>query len=75
MKIIHQKGKCIDCGACAAVCPQFWKIGEDEKASVIGSNFGTEKGEKIEVLEIKEVACNREAINVCPVNCIRIEKS
>jgi len=24
-KVIHEKDKCIGCGACVAVCPDFWK--------------------------------------------------
>ena len=47
---------------------------EDGKACLLGSgaqyNSETEKGELI----IKDPGCAQEAVDVCPVQCIRIEK-
>ena len=31
-RIIHEREKCIGCGACAAVCPEFWEMKGDGKS-------------------------------------------
>jgi ferredoxin len=61
-KINFERDKCIGCGSCQAVCPQCWKLAEDGKADLICSK------------EIKEVGCNQEAADSCPVQCIQVEK-
>jgi ferredoxin len=68
-KIIHEVEKCIGCGACVAVCPDFWKMGADGKSHLKG---GKKKG-KNEVLEVKDVKCNKDAENTCPVQCIHVK--
>ena len=74
MKIIHEREKCIGCGACVDVCPKFWKMTDgksimsDKKAAY---DQAKEKGE----LVVSEVDCYQEAANVCPVQCILIKKS
>jgi len=70
IKIIHDKPVCIGCGACAAVCPEYWEMGNDGKSDLKG---GKKEGE-IQVLEVKEEGCNKDAAQSCPVNCIHIEK-
>jgi len=72
MKIIHEKEKCIGCGSCVALCPEFWEIGEDGKAHLLNSKTNQKTGDY--ELEIKEVACNQEAADICPVQCIKIKK-
>ncbi|MCD6402492.1 ferredoxin [bacterium] len=72
MKIVHETEKCIGCGACTVVCPKYWKMGDDGKAHLLNSKINPDT--KNEELEIKETECNREAVNVCPVQCIHIQK-
>ena len=36
MKVIHEIEKCIGCGACAAVCADYWEM-KDGKAHLKGS--------------------------------------
>jgi len=48
------KEKCIGCGACEAVCPEGFKIGEDGKAEVVSQ-------EKAKKCDVKDV-CPYEAI-------------
>lgn len=72
MKIIHEIGRCIGCGSCVVVCPKYWEMGDDGKAHLLNSKINPDT--KNEELEIKERECNQEAINVCPVQCIRIQK-
>ena len=61
-KIILEREKCIGCGSCEAVCPKYWKVADDGKANFLGSE------------ELKEVECNKEAADSCPVQCIKIEE-
>ncbi|MEE9323269.1 MAG: ferredoxin [Candidatus Aenigmarchaeota archaeon] len=59
-RIIHDKGACIGCGACAAICPENWEM-EGDKA-------------KPKKTEVKEMGCNKEASDSCPVQCINIKE-
>jgi ferredoxin len=66
-KIIHEKNKCIGCGACAAACDKFWRM-EEGKSSLKG---GKKVGSSFE-LELENLGCNKDAAEICPVNCIHI---
>lgn len=70
MKIIHERQKCIGCGACAAVCPAFWEMAEDGKANLKGAKKIQNENYQ---LEVEEVGCNKEAADSCPVQCIHIK--
>ena len=72
MKIIHEFDKCISCGSCVAVCPKFWEMGTDGKSHLLKSSFDEKL--KAEVKEIEEVECAEEAVSICPVQCIKIDK-
>lgn len=37
VKIIHDRKICIGCGACAAVCPDFWEMADDGKSDLKGA--------------------------------------
>ena len=75
MKVIHQRKKCIGCGSCAALCPKIFKMNHDNRASikVKAMIFDSEKEE--EILETEELGCIKDAADVCPVQCIIIEKN
>ena len=49
------KGKCIGCGTCAAVCGEVFEMTDDGKAKVKSS---------------KNAPCIKEAIDSCPVDAI-----
>jgi len=70
MKVIQDKNKCIGCAACIVVCPKFFEMNEDRKAILKGAKSKNGKYE----LEIKEIDCLQEAIDICPVQIIKIEK-
>jgi len=51
---------CEGCGSCEEVCPEVFKVGDDEKAAVIGPD--------------KCNTCNcEEAAELCPVQAITLE--
>ena len=68
-KIVHEKDKCIGCGACVSLCPKYWEMGEDGKAALKNAvNSGGEKHN----LELEKVGCNRDAAESCPTQCILV---
>jgi ferredoxin len=67
VRIVHDKDTCIGCGACVAVCPDYWEMADDGKSHL--------KGSKGEVLTLPDKKCNLEAAQSCPVNCIHIEEN
>ncbi len=69
-KIIHEQKKCIGCGSCAAVCSDFWTMEDNGKAKLKGAK---EVGDGIFELEVDNIACNKEAASVCPVQCIKVK--
>lgn len=69
-KIIQQRDKCIGCGTCVAVCPAFWQMGDDGKASLKDAkDIGNGKFE----LECEDPGCCKEAASSCPVQIITVE--
>lgn len=59
VKIKQDHERCIGCGNCVAVCPENWEMGGDGKANP-------------KKTELKEVGCNKEAEEGCPVSCITV---
>ncbi len=72
-KVIHFKKDCISCGACAAICPEFWEMDAEGLAQLKGSE---EKGDHWErtITTEEDKASHQEAADVCPVNIIHIKK-
>lgn len=58
MKLKIDEELCIGCGFCASVCPNVFKVGDDEKANVIN-----QPGAKDETFAV-------DAMSGCPVNAI-----
>lgn len=51
---------CIGCGVCMQVCPDVFKLDEEEgKGTVLNPNYPEE-----------DVDCVKEAIESCPIGCI-----
>ncbi len=66
MQITLDRSKCIGCGACASVCSDVFKIANDGKSSLKDAELSNLQ--KIET----EIACPKEAVEVCPVKCIEV---
>ncbi len=76
-KLVHERFKCISCGACAAVAPTHWEMMADTKSSikVEHKNFENSDGEMEEAhITDDEVPTNGDAEQVCPVNCIHVKE-
>lgn len=69
-KIIFEKEKCIGCGTCVSVCPNFWEMNGDGKVNLIEST--EENGVFKRVIE--DAGCNHETSQSCPVQCIHVEE-
>ena len=70
IKIEHDRQNCIGCGACAAICPDYWSMEADGKSRVKnakpeGANETAEFGD-----DAKEP--NMGAAQSCPVTVIHV---
>lgn len=63
MKIIINKEKCIGCGTCVVLCDEVFELGPDNKSRLKKGREG----------EIEDVGCAKEAVQSCPVQCIKIQ--
>ncbi len=60
-KIKINREKCKGCGICVDVCPENWKIWDDNKAHVIR-------------FKVKNIGRNKKAAEECPFGAITIEE-
>ncbi len=68
-KVVHQKEKCLSCGACVAICPKFFEINEKDGLAILKNS--KKVGENFE-LEIDKIGCLKDAAESCPVKIITI---
>lgn len=59
-KVIIDKEKCIGCGTCVALCPEYFSM-EGDKAIVIKE-------------EVENNECVSDSISSCPVSAISLKK-
>ncbi len=59
-KIDVDKEACIGCGACVAQCDNFELDGDKVKAKKT---------------VVDDIGCNKEAADICPVECIRVQNT
>ena len=71
--IIHLRDQCISCGACAAITPEFWVMDDEGLATLKGSKAVNSHFE-LDISTEEAKAKNQEAVDVCPVQIIKIEK-
>jgi ferredoxin len=73
VKIIYNREGCIGAGSCCVVCPKYWKMGDDNKANLLGSKKNEEtKNYELEIeVDEKDFACLKESANSCPVQVIK----
>lgn len=69
MKIKLEREKCIGCGSCTAMCPKYFEMAEDGKSNLKGADL-----KELQELEVNKIDCAEAAAEVCPVQCINIDK-
>jgi ferredoxin len=69
MKVVLEKEKCIGCGTCVTLCPKYFEMGKDDRASLKG---GVSSGET-EQLTISNIECIKDAADSCSGQAINIE--
>ncbi len=62
MKIKIDQEECIGCGSCQVICPDFFELNEENKAEVKKTDPGINDD------------CVEEAVDICPVDVIKVEK-
>lgn len=71
-KILQDRDNCIGCGACSAICPEFWEMDEEGLAHLKESTEVDGQSER-EINTEEDRARNQEAVDACPVRVIRIK--
>jgi ferredoxin len=75
MKVTIDRKECTSCSTCWETCPSFFEESQDDSFSQVIEKFRVAgnigEGSAPEDLE----ACVREAVDLCPVQIIRIEES
>lgn len=71
-KIVQNHEGCIGCGTCAAICPEFWEMNDEGKADLKGAKISPDKKEQELEIEDKDMGCNKDAAEACPVQVIHI---
>jgi len=61
-KITQDQDLCIGCKTCVSVCPSNWAMDE-------------EKGKAYPKKSEDDADCNKEAAEMCPVQCITVEET
>lgn len=70
IKVQHDRENCIGCGACVAIAPDFWSMGDDGKVNLKGAE---KKNGVFELkIEEKDVEQNKNAAETCPANVIHV---
>jgi len=72
-KILHYRNQCISCGACAAICPEFWEMDEEGLAILKESTKVGDHWER-KITTEEDRSRNQEAAEACPVEIIKLKE-
>ncbi len=70
-KILQFRNECISCGACAAICPEFW-IMDDDGTAILKESVLVDDHYEREINSEDDKARNQEAADACPVQIIKV---
>ena len=70
--ITHNRSKCIGCSQCVSVCPEYWYIDDDGKATL--RNSIDKRGTFVGKIDDDDLPQMQEAEKLCPVHIISIQK-
>ncbi|PJB99423.1 MAG: ferredoxin [Candidatus Nealsonbacteria bacterium CG_4_9_14_0_8_um_filter_35_12] len=73
VKIIHQRKKCIGCGACAIACPKFFEIDKKDGLANLKNSKKIKNDFEIAIKD-KNTNCAKKAVDICPVRIIKIRQ-
>lgn len=59
MEVVVHQDQCIGCGMCESICPEVFRMNDDNLAEV-----HTQPGEMTDTLQ--------DAVDSCPVSCIEV---
>lgn len=71
-KVEHDKDSCIGCGACVAIHPDGWAMGDDGKATIKGGKERADGWEE-KTTTSDDYEQHKEAAESCPVTCIHLK--
>jgi ferredoxin len=75
MIVVIDRTNCVSCGTCSDTCPDLFQPNPDDSFSQIVELYRVDgdiaKGKPSEALE----PCARDAVDLCPVQIIRIEET
>lgn len=71
-KIVQDRDNCIGCGACSAICPEFWEMDEEGLARLREGTEAEGKWER-EISTEEDRARVQETVDACPVRVIRLK--
>ena len=72
-RITFDREACIGAIGCVSVNPKYWVVAEDGKVDLIGAKKNKEGKWEI-IVDEKDFQINKDAVDVCPVLAIKIEK-
>jgi ferredoxin len=70
MKIIIERQRCIGCGSCSALCPNYFEL--DTLGHSHFKNSAVSEETEMDELEVESLGCIQEAIDACPAQCIKV---
>ncbi|HLC85224.1 MAG TPA: ferredoxin [Candidatus Nanoarchaeia archaeon] len=74
-QIVYHRAGCIECGACAKLVPDFWKMNpEDNKAVLIGgTDIKSQNGVIMkQTLDVDGIEPHWVAFECCPIKVIKL---
>lgn len=74
IKILHERWKCIGCGACAAVSPEYWSMADDGKSDLKDATIKKVNEGTLGELSVDKPGSNQDAADACPVSCIIVKQ-
>ncbi len=76
IKVIFNREECTGAGVCVSMCPEYFSMGDDNKAVLKDSKENSETGNQELEIEVDEekLSCLKEAAAGCPVQVIEIKE-
>ena len=70
--VTHYRDNCIGCGACTAVCPNGWRLSDDDGKAILLDGEERKAGVFVKQVHPEDVEENELAAMCCPVRIIKV---